>query len=146
VEPVNRVRGVERQTSRQVEASANTELTIRTADGDTVRLSLESNYEQSYSDYGFKVRGAGISERYRERSNQVRQSGSVEIEVEGSLSHDELQDIAQLIQKLAANGANGNASRYKNLSTLQSFDYRHRVEATYSEQSSLSSFEARERR
>ncbi len=82
--------------------ASNTDLTlsIQTKEGDTVTISVDHEVDSSKLLYGAPGRGAGQPDGVQARSRSV--TDSLQIQVNGTLSDDEMADVKALIQRVIA--------------------------------------------
>lgn len=103
-----------RETAESYRVETKTDLTVQTAEGDKVTISVEALAQlESASRQG---RGGQVS------YSRSYSSTEINLEVQGSLSDAELEDISELINALS--GAGGQGGDGLDLSTLSAFDFR----------------------
>lgn len=115
VERTQRPDAVERTRSKSISESSTLSLTVTTAEGDTVELSIEAqSLRQSEKTYTREESGVT-----RTRSKSKEESVSASVSVEGDLSDEELADIQEL---LTAIGTGGQVD-FSEVESLSSYDY-----------------------
>lgn len=93
-------RSVARAETRTAKESSALKLTLKTAEGDTVEISLEaSSLRQSE-----RPSAHGPGGRISQKSNTKSDSLTASVNVTGDLSDAELEDIQGLLQSLAGGG------------------------------------------
>ncbi len=92
---------VARSSVRSVRDSSSLKLTLKTAEGDTVEISLEAQQLRQSERSSARGLGGRISQRHDARSSSLTAS----VNVQGDLSDAELEDIRGLLQSLAGSGA-----------------------------------------
>lgn len=90
---------------RTAKESSALKLTLRTAEGDTVEISLEARSLRQSERSSARGPGGRISQKTNTQSNSLTAS----VNVTGELSDAELEDIQGLLQSLAGGGGR---SRY----------------------------------
>lgn len=97
-------RGVTRSREAQTSASASlttaAELTVETAEGDTVVISVESVLESEFAGYRYRARGAGRRADVSAVNAQSNAQRTVTASVEGDLNAQEIGDIQKLAKLL----------------------------------------------
>lgn len=112
-----RERSVARAESRTAKESSALKLTLKTAEGDTVEISLEaSSLRQSERS---SARGPGG--RISQKSNTQSDSLTASVNVTGDLSDAELKDIQGLLQSLA--GGDTPQAGQGDLGTISGYQY-----------------------
>lgn len=108
--------GATREAASSVRVSNSTKLTVQTAEGDQVTISLEARARLQTASVQGEQGAAQV----------VRGSASskVQVEVKGSLSEEEAADIAKLLESLQSSG--GTESNFGDLDSLSAFQYRQR--------------------
>jgi len=91
---------VARQTTASVSATSEKELSVVTAEGDNVSISVNQTVETEFS--GYRLRGRIPGQRFSLQSMEASRSVSIEasVTVEGNLNAEELADIHKLIRTL----------------------------------------------
>jgi hypothetical protein len=92
---------VAKAETRIAKESSALKLTLRTAEGDTVEISLEAQSLRQ-SERG-SARGA--DGRVSQKSGTLSNSFSAQVNVTGDLNDAEMEDIQELLQSLAGGGA-----------------------------------------
>ena len=123
-------RTVQRHTSGSTRTEFSAELSVETAEGDTVSLSMKTVTESEFSDYRHLSRGAGHRFGMRARGGERTVTREVQLSVEGDLNERELADIqslARILAKATRKFAHGNvdgavrqASKIHDLGTVAS--------------------------
>ena len=93
------------QTSERVRVlsasqATSADLTVLTAEGDTVTISAQSESDLTYGDYRFRSRGENGMTVVRAQVAAFSLSQSLEISVEGDLNEEELGDIKRLVDTI----------------------------------------------
>ena len=97
------VRPVARIRSQTQSTQSSLKLKVRTAEGDTVELSLDANHVQQVD------RGYARTAHSAAKTNQSTQSDSLDfnVSIKGNLNDQELSDIKSLIQSLTTGQDSG---------------------------------------
>jgi hypothetical protein len=114
--PTQSAQAVEYQRS----TSQSAEITVTTAEGDKVTLSLAAQTQQTQSAY--KARGkdeSGQPQNIRGGTNSSQSSTSVNVGIEGDINEKELADIKKLIEAFGQL-TQGDSSGVANFSQLES--------------------------
>lgn len=122
-------RSVARAETRTAKESSALKLTLKTAEGDTVEISLEArSFRQSE-----RASARGPGGRISQRSNTQSESLTASVNVTGDLSDAELEDIQGLLQSLAGGGApQAGADELDTISAYQ-YSYQHTREVSRSQ-------------
>lgn len=101
-----------RESASSVRVSSKTDLTVETADGDRITISLDARAQLSAA----SRQGSDGSVSYARASAQSR----IQVDVQGELSEAELSDLTELIGALSGDGG----GQPLDIGTIAAFDFR----------------------
>jgi hypothetical protein len=110
-------RPVARSTVRSTKDSSALKLTLKTAEGDTVEISLEAQSVRQ----GERSSARGPQGRIAQKSDSRSNSLTASVNVTGDLSDAELEDIKGLLQSLA--GGDTPQAGEGDLDTISAYQY-----------------------
>jgi len=94
-------RPVARASVRTAQESSSLRLKVRTAEGDTVEISLEAQSSRRKERSSARGAEGRVSEKLDARENRF----SASVNITGDLSDEEMKDIQNLLRSLAGGGA-----------------------------------------
>jgi hypothetical protein len=109
-------RPVARASARTAQESSSLRLKLRTAEGDTVEISLEAQSSRRRERSSARGTEGRISEKLDVRGNRFTAS----VSVTGDLSDEEMQDIQSLLKSLAGGKPQAGAGE---LDTISAYRY-----------------------